>query len=1001
MQKILQNILKILAFLTIAFVQLNAQDDTLVFDSKGKDFWLAFPPNFHQSGAGYSDSIYVFIVAEEPTNGVIVYRNRNGIEKTEPFTINNPDEIYVFGLRYNDYEVYGYNIMSQIRDDNYSLNQSEKPGKNSFHILADNEVTVYAHSQARYTSDAYLILPTDVLGKEYLILSYTSDGDGYTDWWTNQWNESTSSTPSQFLIVASEDNTSITINPSDQLYRNGSGQLKLALNQGEVFLVQAKIRNGNLQPDLTGTEVISDKPIAVFSGHQRALVPVNTSLDSRDCLIEQLLPVPTWGRNAFVIPYAIPSDMNNNDGDIFRILVGLDDTEVFINGVSKGIYQKGEFIENRIYGPYTIEATGPILVAQYKGTSGYTGEQKNSDPFMMLVPPKEQFMKEYRVLNTQAYEGSGGGGSDKIYNEHYISVVIPKVAINNIVLDGLFIDQNYFQSIPNTDYFYANLGVKEGVHSVKSDYKFGIYIYGYGGANSYGYTGGLSMAQFDYKKPQIQAKDSCYLIEGIAFATNKTVNKIKIVDAPEEKKENVDVFIEPFQPYRDSVYFEATLQNRFLDGSFEIFAEDSVGQDSTMFYQIPGFTVSIDSIMEDDVIVVIQKNLRTSTDYCDYFDLVNYGRFTHEITDISLKNGSDISIKLEAPFMIRSKEILPLELCFRFDKDTIITDTIIISDDCGTRSMIAIKLEFLSDKNEPDITIISDSCKNSFNIIIDEPSVFDWGIKAVNIDEVMNCKVLQISRNTKQEVYVIDIVDPYKDAIFIITAEDSAGNTRTITDTIQGFTIEMPQFENNKNLIDYNFEKIGNIDCEKLELANSGILPFIIDNIFLKNNVTFSIPQIQFPLIINPDGQENIEICFHPYDTYDIFRDTLVIVHNCLSMDIELQGLGDALIYYGESDCKVRIKTIAHSINPEYYLEQNSPNPVLTTTGFSFGLPDKGKVNLSLFDLLGNNRITVLDDVLEKGSYRIEASLDDLPQGIYFYFLNSKTGRISGTLIKE
>jgi hypothetical protein len=54
-----------------------------------------------------------------------------------------------------------------------------------------------------------------------------------------------------------------------------------------------------------------------------------------------------------------------------------------------------------------------------------------------------------------------------------------------------------------------------------------------------------------------------------------------------------------------------------------------------------------------------------------------------------------------------------------------------------------------------------------------------------------------------------------------------------------------------------------------------------------------------------------------------------------------------------------------------------------------------------LFDLLGNNRITVLNDVLEKGNHKIEVSLDDLPQGVYFYVLNSKAGRISGTLIKE
>ncbi|MFC2130859.1 T9SS type A sorting domain-containing protein [Bacteroidota bacterium] len=1020
MQKIFKNIFKSIIICILAVINLHAQSGQIVFDSKGTDFWLAFLPNYHNyisssyPSLSRGDSLYIFIVAEAPTSGSIEYKDRNGNDYIENFTINDTKDIFTFKVSHYNFEVKGYNNVNKILDDNEYPNQSEKAGNNSFHISSDNEVTVYAHSQSVMTSDAFLVLPTDVLGTEHLILSYYSDGAGSSGWPTG-WFESTSSTPSQFLIVASADNTNITINPSADVHVRGAGSFDIVLNEGEVFLVQAKVTRNNLRPDLTGTEIISGKPIAVFSGQQRALLPVDDlTLISRDCLIEQMLPVKTWGKNAFVIPYIHPADASISGRDLFRVLIGSDDTDVYINGNFEGQYDKGEFIERGIFGPLSVEASGPILVAQYKKTSGGGGSSSQdrpiSDPFMMLVPPKEQFMSDYSVINTQAYENEANnfGGNDiptgnvfKVYTKHYIAIVAPESAIDNTEIDGNLINRNLFKVIPNSTYYYTNVEVSEGAHRVNSTGRIGIYVYGYGGANSYGYVGGLSMMEFDFKKPRLLSVDSCYSLRGMVYETNIGDTKIKSVNAPEELRENVDVMIEPFNPYRDSVYFKAYLQDRLLDGSFEIFAEDSIGLDSTKIYEIPGFTVSVDPIGSKDEVILFDKQFRTAMGFCEYFELNNYGKFSHDIIELYLKNNSDIDINLSATFTIHSSEILPLELCFRFDGDTIITDTLIISEDCGSRSLIAIRLVFQTDNNEPDITIISDSCKNRFNIIIDEPSVFDWGIKAVKIDEVMNCKVSQLSRNTKQEVYVIDIVDPYKDAIYIITAEDSAGNTRTITDTIQGFTIEMPQFENTKNRIDYDYEKIGYIACDKLELVNSGILPYKIDDIFLKHNVTFSIPQIQFPLIINPSGQENVEICFHPYDTYDIFRDTLILVHNCLTMDVELQGIGDTLIYYGESDCKVRIKTIAHSINPEYYLEQNSPNPVLTTTGFSFGLPDEGRVNLSLFDLLGNNRITVLNDVLEKGSYRIEASLDDLPKGVYFYVLNSKTGRISGTLIKE
>lgn len=41
-------------------------------DSKGQDFWLTFPPNFHSSPARPA-FLFIFIVADEPTSGAIEY----------------------------------------------------------------------------------------------------------------------------------------------------------------------------------------------------------------------------------------------------------------------------------------------------------------------------------------------------------------------------------------------------------------------------------------------------------------------------------------------------------------------------------------------------------------------------------------------------------------------------------------------------------------------------------------------------------------------------------------------------------------------------------------------------------------------------------------------------------------------------------------------------------------------------------------------------------------
>jgi hypothetical protein len=977
----------------------------ILFDSKGNDFWLAFPPNYHNKliySEDYykkGDSLYIYVVADKPTNGTIEYKDRFGNDYSQNFTITDIKEIYTFKVTHWDFEVTGFNRSGSLIHSDDPQNQCEKVGLNSFHIMTDNDVTVYAHSQAVMTSDGFLVLPTDVLGNDYLILAYKSHGFLY---------DAGQNTPSQFLIVATEDATEVSINSKTAFYRNGNNPINVILNQGEVFLVQAQITDYNLYPDLTGTEVLSDKPIAIFSGQQRVRVPIeNDMLESRDALIEQLLPLKNWGKNAFIIPYHLPQSGSNAGDDIYRVLFSQNSTDLYINGDYEGRFNRGEYFEAKINGPLSLEANYSILVAQYKKTaSTYSSSSDYGDPFMMLVPPKEQFMKEYSVINTQAYEVYKMGSEVKynpVYTEHYIAIVAHKDDIDSTRIDNNLIDNTSvyrFRMIPSSDYYYVNIPVSEGSHRVESTGRIGIYIYGYGQANSYGYIGGLSMMEFDFKRPQLLSQDSCYKVIGTVYDSSRSDSKLESITTDLSKNINTIVEITRFPSNSDSAKFNARLLNKYLDGSFIVKAKDSIGLEAEEFYDIPGFTVALDSIGSRDSVIHLRGEFRTYMKFCEYFNLQNYGKFDHNITNLYFKNNSIIDISILAPFDLKSKEEIPLELCFYSEIDTIIHDTLIIAEDCGNRKLLVVDLEFMTDKDNPKIILTKDSCNRSLDILITDNMRSDLGLKEVSVDEIFNCKVSNLNQNVLAATFRIEVQDYFKDAIYSIMAEDSMGHKVVRYDTIQGFTLEFPQFGKMQNIIDFGTEKISYIKCDTLVLENTGILPFVIDNIFLKQNISYSIPKSTFPIIIEPLGKEEIQICFQPTNIYNEFRDTLVVSFNCLEKDIELQGWGDSLIHYGNADCGVVIKTVSYEIESKYYLNGNLPNPVLNTTSFYFEIPESNYVTLEIYDLMGNRKMQLINTWLESGSYVSEFDLSDLSQGVYFYIIKTTDNVMRGQFIK-
>jgi hypothetical protein len=75
---------------------------------------------------------------------------------------------------------------------------------------------------------------------------------------------------------------------------------------------------------------------------------------------------------------------------------------------------------------------------------------------------------------------------------------------------------------------------------------------------------------------------------------------------------------------------------------------------------------------------------------------------------------------------------------------------------------------------------------------------------------------------------------------------------------------------------------------------------------------------------------------------------------------------------------------------PKFYvLGNNYPNPFNPTTKISFGLPRSSNTKLIVYDLLGREVITLVNDKLEAGSYNIEWDAGNYSSGVYFYKLES------------
>ncbi len=476
--------------LAVTTDSLNQKTIKLLKNPVGNEFWLCFQRNYKETGNLSSDKLILELFITGDWDAKV--------------------RIEIPGSKFRiDTLVPAQTVVNVKIPQEAQILSSETIEKLAVHVTSDSPISVYGLNRRFQTTDTYLGLPVEVLGTEYRAMCYT-ESKGLV---------------SQVAIVATENNTKISIVPSANTLKNPRGiEYSIQMNRGDVYQIISKLETFS-DCDLTGTLIKANKKIAVFSGHQCSYVP--KSVIACNHLVEQVPPIPSWGRHFYL------GSFKSRLRYTYRVLANHDSTRVFVNNLLVSELKSGEHYERIDNRNIQLTATKPVLVAQF--SHGMSDGDSVGDPMMILVSPTQQFLKSYRFATP--VNGSWN---------HFINVIVPTTAINTLRLNGRMISSSDFEQIGISRYSIGQIKIPFGTHTISGSDPFGMNSYGFGykGAvkddayDAYGTMGGQSFIEYEIELDSIPPSadikyytDSTKLIVRDDRVDDSGIREVRVLDS--------------------------------------------------------------------------------------------------------------------------------------------------------------------------------------------------------------------------------------------------------------------------------------------------------------------------------------------------------------------------------------------------------------------------------------------------------------------------------------
>lgn len=373
----------------------------------------------------------------------------------------------------------------------------------AFRISSTAPVVVYqlnALAQS-FSNDGSLLIPKNGLGKIHRVLSYPTGNP-----------ISVLGSPisrAYVTVVGVEGGTNVTIRTSTPTKGAAGfpalpkgGEVKVTLGPFDVF----NLESDGMPGDFSGTTVVADKPVAVFTGTELSGSPSNlTGLPEPsggagtcclDHLEEQLFPVESYGKR-FAIPHSpIRSTSGFVEPDVIRIMGVASAATVKTNLPPPNdsfTINPGEVKETWTQKDFALEASEPVAVAQILLPQQHVDGPYIGDPSLTIFPAVDQFRKSYLFSVPSSWMST------------YVVVSMPKdakITVDGAPLPGACVSRT-MGAIGGVDYESRTCELAAGPHALAGDKPFGIASYGYGRAGSYAFVGGANVTKI-YSPPPLR-----------------------------------------------------------------------------------------------------------------------------------------------------------------------------------------------------------------------------------------------------------------------------------------------------------------------------------------------------------------------------------------------------------------------------------------------------------------------------------------------------------------
>ncbi|MDZ7261252.1 MAG: T9SS type A sorting domain-containing protein [candidate division KSB1 bacterium] len=126
-------------------------------------------------------------------------------------------------------------------------------------------------------------------------------------------------------------------------------------------------------------------------------------------------------------------------------------------------------------------------------------------------------------------------------------------------------------------------------------------------------------------------------------------------------------------------------------------------------------------------------------------------------------------------------------------------------------------------------------------------------------------------------------------------------------------------------------------------------------------------------------------------DTLEVFVDD-----EAIQVGTQSTLVGDVARTWYDGISYARVNTVSHVTENrqfpiEFSLSQNYPNPFNPSTSFEFSISSSQFVNLKVYDVLGREVVTLVNETKPAGIHQVTFNASHLPSGVYFYTLKAGT----------